>query len=1098
MSRDSLNRHRSSTACLLAAVLCGCAQSNFGAAHTYSADVSSARPWRIEAALRARDSLIVHASQRNLNVAISLQTPDGHALVRVDSPMQRIGAETLYYQAAKPGSYIILVESAEPIEAARPVNIQLERISDDAPWRFMRAHRSTMEAYASIAAQSENGSLKAKSKLEQAVKDFKRARAPRELANSQLMLASHLYFNLAEWRDAARTADGAFRAFERLEDVEGAADALALKGAALVEAAVMPREDASTSPEQDLHAAREALLEASSRHEANGQLFQQARDINLLGLSHHYQHDTTRARAYFAEAEQRFSRLKEPTSAAMALQNLAAIESAEGDYQEAAAAFDRLLTMMDRNADPLGYADVLNNRAVALSAMGEFDRSLSHNLEALEIRRAHNDVAGQGRTLHSLGIAHRRLGDRERALEYLQQAEKVRRRVNDGRGLFATLAGLGDVAHEMGLYEDSRRYLRAAEAEAKSELDRARVCIAMMRNASAQQDASSAVRYQEQFRKLAVPESHPYYADFLIEDARRLELQGNVEGGLRLLRSAAEKFAALRRPLDEARALHYSAQMSRAAGDSQAALNSVNRAIEIYESLRAGMLSPDLGASLSDLARTSFDLKLELLLGRRGSRQGAQAIEALLVVERARSRNLLNALERDPRRGAGPGVGDGSALDRLYQRLVGKTHRYGELLEKASPPTEQAEALKREILEIEAAIAAAESSLAQRPARASGVDHFDSTALARLQTRLQNSAIVSYFLANPASWAFVISHSQVTAVQLPAAQEIAPLADEIADHLRGPGAVAPLIDATKALNRLILEPLPIKDSAEIIVVMDGALHRVPLAWLLTSFHGSPLASAYAPSVTALASETQIAAPFERTAPLVIAAPQYDLDGGKRVASPRRLPGADLEIDAITALREREDVVLLRGRNVTPEQLQLAAQKAAVLHFAGHGFENRRNPTASHLLFPPLQGIEPYQWTAGEIRRARIPAALVVLSACETAAGRSTWAEGMNALALSFLQAGASAVVATSWRTPDSASAELMTHFYRELYVNQQSAIAALALAQSSVRRGSAHAHPYYWAGFRIVIRQPETLISVPDVKHLPRASPVQTAPSHDS
>ena len=99
---------------------------------------------------------------------------------------------------------------------------------------------------------------------------------------------------------------------------------------------------------------------------------------------------------------------------------------------------------------------------------------------------------------------------------------------------------------------------------------------------------------------------------------------------------------------------------------------------------------------------------------------------------------------------------------------------------------------------------------------------------------------------------------------------------------------------------------------------------------------------------------------------------------------------------------------------------------------------------------------------------RIPADLVVLSACETGIGREVEGEGVLGLPAAFLHAGASRVLASLWKVDDAATRALMARFYslwNPPAGGGMPAAEALAKAQESVRARPEWRHPFYWAGW---------------------------------
>ncbi|MGH0028245.1 MAG: CHAT domain-containing protein, partial [Myxococcota bacterium] len=97
-------------------------------------------------------------------------------------------------------------------------------------------------------------------------------------------------------------------------------------------------------------------------------------------------------------------------------------------------------------------------------------------------------------------------------------------------------------------------------------------------------------------------------------------------------------------------------------------------------------------------------------------------------------------------------------------------------------------------------------------------------------------------------------------------------------------------------------------------------------------------------------------------------------------------------------------------------------------------------------------------------RADEPLELLVLSACQTAAGDDRAALGLAGVAL---RSGARSALATLWSVNDVAAAELVTRFYGEL-ADSASRAQALQRAQLQLLEQRALRHPAYWAPFLLI------------------------------
>ncbi|MGF1938965.1 MAG: CHAT domain-containing protein [Nostoc sp. ChiQUE02] len=88
--------------------------------------------------------------------------------------------------------------------------------------------------------------------------------------------------------------------------------------------------------------------------------------------------------------------------------------------------------------------------------------------------------------------------------------------------------------------------------------------------------------------------------------------------------------------------------------------------------------------------------------------------------------------------------------------------------------------------------------------------------------------------------------------------------------------------------------------------------------------------------------------------------------------------------------------------------------------------------------------------------------LLVLSACQTAAGDKRAALGLAGIAV---RAGARSTLASLWNVDDKSTAELMSQFYGELISKQLTKAEALRQAQLVLLKNPKYQHPIFWAPY---------------------------------
>jgi CHAT domain-containing protein len=185
----------------------------------------------------------------------------------------------------------------------------------------------------------------------------------------------------------------------------------------------------------------------------------------------------------------------------------------------------------------------------------------------------------------------------------------------------------------------------------------------------------------------------------------------------------------------------------------------------------------------------------------------------------------------------------------------------------------------------------------------------------------------------------------------------------------------------------------------------------------------------------------------------------------------RLLGTRAEANAIAELVEKDQLFkALDFDSNYQAALSKELGEYRYLHFATHGLLNSSYPELSGIVLSlidrngkPQKGF----LKLSDIFNMKLSAELVVLSACQTGLGKEIRGEGLVGLTRGFMYAGARSVLATSWKINDSATAELMSNFYRAMLKENRRPAEALRLAQLSLQQKRRWSNPYYWAGFML-------------------------------
>src|SRR5207247_7286242 len=126
----------------------------------------------------------------------------------------------------------------------------------------------------------------------------------------------------------------------------------------------------------------------------------------------------------------------------------------------------------------------------------------------------------------------------------------------------------------------------------------------------------------------------------------------------------------------------------------------------------------------------------------------------------------------------------------------------------------------------------------------------------------------------------------------------------------------------------------------------------------------------------------------------------------------------------------------------------------------------------------------------EIYGLRLHAALVTLSACQTALGKNVTGEGLIGLSRAFFYAGANSVMASLWNVDDASTARFMGDFYTAIREGAAIDEAARQAKRAFIARDPRFRHPYYWAAF-IVTGNPTVPVHIAFTPRWKRALPIE-------
>ncbi|MBD2164611.1 tetratricopeptide repeat protein [Calothrix membranacea FACHB-236] len=798
---------------------------------------------------------------------------------------------------------------------------------------------------------------------------------------------------------------------------------------------------------------------------------------------------------------------------AFTLNNIGGIYASFGNYQQSLDFYNQALTLQRQIKDLPGEAATLTYIAKLYQSLGDDKLSVDTYNQALDKFRAIGDRSQIAQIFDSLGNVSRSAKQPQKALEYYNQALKLWREQGALFQEFATLTGI------IRAYESLQDYPQALDAanqalalakKQQSPFSEASALGLLGRVYLAAGDYQKSLDFSNQatskFRLLGVPSG----------EANTLRNLGKVYNALKQYQQAIDNYnqelKLLRQLGDrtgEAETLYNIAVSERDRNNLEAARKQIESTIKIVEDIRTRVTSQDLRTSYFASVQKYYEFYIDLLM-RSHKQQPSKGYDALALQasERARARSLLDLLAEanaDIREGIDPKLLE---TERSLQKQLDAQEKRWLKLSSSGNKTEiqnlekQTQALLEQYRQLQAKIRSTSP-------RYAALTQPQTLSLKQIQQQIldDNTLLLEYAVGEERSYLWAVTKNSITSYELPKRAEIAAAVQEFRKVLISPIQRTSPDAAATPLTQLILAPVAQQlGQRRLVIVADGALQYIPFAALNTpsAKNGSyePLAVNHEiitlPSASTLAVLRQETA-GRKPAPkalAVIADPIFSPkdERVKRGTSPEnsnqnldlqqlsrsaressiafdRLPFTRQEADTILSLvpaKERKQAYDFAANRSVATDAQLSQYR--IIHFATHGILNSQNPELSGVvlsLFDETGKPQNGFLRLHDIFNLKLPAELVVLSACETGLGEEVKGEGLIGLTRGFMYAGSPRVLVSLWSVDDQGTSELMKKFYSKMLQQGLKPAAALRAAQVEMWRNPDYRSPFFWAPFTL-------------------------------
>jgi CHAT domain-containing protein len=776
---------------------------------------------------------------------------------------------------------------------------------------------------------------------------------------------------------------------------------------------------------------------AAQAYQTQGDSLNQALSLSYLSLAYQELGQWEEAQKAIAQSLELSQPAKDNSLVlAKVLNAQGSLQLARGQTQEALNTWQEAEKRYQEAGDETGKLGSQINQAQALQNLGQYRRSRSLLEQVQQQLQTQPDSSLKATGLRSLGTALQVLGDLEGSQQVLQESLEISQKVADREATSATLFSLGNTAKALGDTKAALEFYQQAIATTSNpllEIEAQLNQVSLLIERQQQQDVQSLLSQIQSSLPALTPSRQAIYAQVnFAENLMKTGEVGNSQEIAQILAQAIQEARTLKDQRAESYALGTLGKLYEQKQQWTDAQSLTEQALQLAQAINANDIT------------YQWQWQLGRILQARGEIADAIAANQEAVNTLQLLRSDLVAINPDVQ------FSFRESVEPVYRNLVAllltSANKEGK---PSSENLKQARDVIESLQQAELENFFQEACLDARPKQ---IDAIDRAAAVIYPIILSDRLAV--ILAVPGQ---PLDYYET---QLPQ-QQIETTLEELFQSLNPAFSSQIRLRVSQQAYDWLIRPaqttLETNNITTLVFVLDGMLRNIPMAAL---YDGQKyLIENYR---IAIAPGLQLLEPQSLQKEEITAVTAGVSEANQGFAA---LPGVQVELSEISTEVPANQLLNQEFTRLRFEE-QIEETPAPVVHLATHG-QFSSNPDETFVLAwdAPIKVKEFQNLLRSRDRGETNPVELLVLSACQTAAGDNRAALGLAGMAV---RSGARSTIATLWAVKDESTALLMTEFYRELTQPQLNKSEALRQAQISLLKSSKFRHPFYWAPFVLV------------------------------